>query len=161
MITLEIHINGKRLCRAGVGPHGVVTAVTTWMNRAARTRDGDVIPGKFEEAAYLAVMGGCIDAEGGDLSLDWGRPTLRVGDEVRITVVDGRRPTKPRSQQREDPQLVEKARRRHFERLKREFAKDEAEAKPQAKPAKRKPAKRKPALPKPTKRKSAKPSARR
>jgi hypothetical protein len=38
MIALEVSRNGKRLCVAGVGDNGVVTAMVVWNGRPTRTR---------------------------------------------------------------------------------------------------------------------------
>ena len=121
MITLEVHLNGKRLCRAGVGAHGVVSAITMWVNRAVRTATGDIVPGKFEEFSELSVGGLGSTSGGADVLVKWAQPRLKVGDEIRIRVVDGARPTKPRTRKRVDPKLEDKAKRREYERLKREY----------------------------------------
>jgi hypothetical protein len=30
MIAFEIHLNGEKLCRAGIGDSGVLSAIVTW-----------------------------------------------------------------------------------------------------------------------------------
>ena len=129
MILLEVHLNEKRLCRAGVGDRGVVSAVVTWVNREARDRSGATIPGEREEFAELSV-GGLAKGKGdGSLHLAWARPTLKIGDEIRIRVVEGGRRTAPRSEVRVDPKLAEKAERKHLKELKRKYEPDKASSK--------------------------------
>jgi hypothetical protein len=138
MITLEVMLNGKPLCRAGVGKHGVVSAITTWVNRAMRDARGKAIPGKREEMIDLSVSGLVTRANGANVRVEWARPSLKVGDEIWIRVVEGRKPTKAQRRERDDPNFVAKQKRRYYERLRQEHG----EAKKPARKAKVKARKR-------------------
>ncbi|HWN43414.1 MAG TPA: hypothetical protein VNW71_14395, partial [Thermoanaerobaculia bacterium] len=46
---------------------------------------------------------------------------LRVGDRLSIEVVEAKRADKPKRRYRDDPKVVERAKRRYFERLKKEL----------------------------------------
>jgi hypothetical protein len=128
MITFEVMLNGKPLCRAGVGKHGVVSAITTWVNRAVRDSRGKVAPGKREERTDLSVSGLATRANGADIRAVWARCSLEVGDEIWIRVVEGRKPTKAQSRERTDPNFVAKEKRRYYERLKQEYGEAEKPA---------------------------------
>ena len=70
MITLEVHVNDKPLCRAGVGKRGVVSVIATWVNRPARDSRGDVVAGEYEERTFLSV-GGLGHDRGADFHVRW------------------------------------------------------------------------------------------
>ena len=71
MIALLVKVNGKRICLAGIGDHGVLGAGIEWINTEHRKR--------------LAFhVGGLAD----DTFHEWTTPKLKVGDKVLIQVVE-------------------------------------------------------------------------
>lgn len=72
-----VRVNGKRLCVAGVGPNGVLTAIVHWVGGGPR-RDA--------ESDFGFHVGG-LDSRTGE-HLDYTTPRLRVGDKVSIEIVE-------------------------------------------------------------------------
>jgi hypothetical protein len=79
MIAFEIHLNGQKLCRAGIGDSGVVSAIVTWAAAAMAT-------GKRNESLFLNI-GGLINPDGKLVSWINQKP-LAVGDKVEVTIVE-------------------------------------------------------------------------
>lgn len=73
MKALEVFVNGQRLCLAGVGSEGVLTATVDWAGRAGR------------EDVFMHVGG--LDGVT-DESLEWAVPRIDVGTEITIRVVE-------------------------------------------------------------------------
>jgi hypothetical protein len=101
MISLEVEINGRRLCVAGLAS-GSVTATVATSRRKRRQR-----PGRTQlsptESAHLAVAGYTETATAHEHPW-WvspkSMPRLRVGDSVTLRVVNSTRPDKPRTRHR-------------------------------------------------------------
>jgi hypothetical protein len=79
MIAFEIRLNNQKLCRAGIGDSGVLSAIVT---RAATT----TTMGTRNESLFLDV-GGLITSEGKHASWINQRP-LVVGDEIQVSIVE-------------------------------------------------------------------------
>lgn len=73
------------------------------------------------ENIELTVKGLLHHAKNDDEHLDWIKRHLKIGDEITVRVIETSNSTRPISKRREDPQLVEKARRRYYESLKKEY----------------------------------------
>ncbi len=115
-------MNGSRICTAGVKGRGVLSAITTWVERVAHDPNtGDPIEAKFEEELTLDVGGLAQDHDGANVHLKWFGRALHIGDEIRIKVIRASHVDEPKTRKREDPDLVEKQKRRYYERLKREY----------------------------------------
>jgi hypothetical protein len=74
MKALEVFINGHRLCLAGVGEDGVMSAIVTWAG--GPEREGDI---------FLSVGG--LDSPA-DEHLRWNVPTIGVGTEILVRVAE-------------------------------------------------------------------------
>jgi hypothetical protein len=79
MIAFEIYLNNQKLCRAGIGDSGVLSAIVT---RAATT----MTTGTRNESLFLNV-GGLITPEGEHVSWINQKP-LAVGDEIQVSIVE-------------------------------------------------------------------------
>ena len=109
MRTLEIVLNGRKLCNAGVGDSGVLTAIVTW-----RFREGERAKSSRRTQDDLRLdVGGLNDLAAEDIR--WRNRPLRIGDEVRIRIGEAERATKPASRERSDPALIEKAEKKYLE----------------------------------------------
>src|SRR5262249_7253225 len=86
MLALEVYINGKRRCLAGIADDGVVSAILSWVGRGRSER------GVPQEDLTLRVGG--LDSMRGE-HLDWLKQDLAAGDEVKIRVVDVRKVDRP------------------------------------------------------------------
>lgn len=73
MIAIEVTLNGERLCSAGVGTEGVLTAILSWVRRR----------GEDNEECRLEVGGMKSSAH-----VKWLQENLSVGDEVGIKILD-------------------------------------------------------------------------
>ncbi len=114
MIAFRVSLNGKSLCTAGVRDFGVLSTIVTWVRRKPEnSRDGKSI-----EEELTADIGG-LDSKSKE-HLQWLNRPLTVGDSVTIDIVEAKRIDKPKRRYREDPKMVERAK-RYFERLKKEF----------------------------------------
>jgi hypothetical protein len=79
MIAFEIYLNDQRVCRAGIGDSGVLSAIVTW---AATT----MANGTRNESLFLN-MGGLVNPEGKHVS--WiNQKTLAVGDKILVNIVE-------------------------------------------------------------------------
>lgn len=72
MLSFNVSFNGKKLCVAGIGKHGVLSAHVTW---AASDRGEDL---------FLQV-GGLANEERSDWIY---QKPLQVGDEIRVEICD-------------------------------------------------------------------------
>jgi hypothetical protein len=73
MRAFEVRVNGKKLCLAGIGDDGVLTATVNWV-----TRDG--------KGDMFLQVGGFVSPAGEHVKWVNQRP-LRVGDEIRVKIV--------------------------------------------------------------------------
>jgi hypothetical protein len=72
MLSFNFSLNGKRLCLAGIGKRGVLSAIVAW---AGSERGEDL---------FLEV-GGLANEE----HIDWiDQKCLQVGDEIRVEICD-------------------------------------------------------------------------
>ncbi len=86
MRAFEIHLNGEKLCLAGVR-NGILGVTVNWVAR----------PGRRDEIGGFAV-GGLIDAT--KQHLEWAKRELHIGDELRIKVVEKNVVDKPRKRKK-------------------------------------------------------------
>lgn len=92
MQAFRVDLNGKRICVAGVGEHGVLSAIVDYV--------GD---GRSSEL-HLAV-GGLFTAT--EEHAEWKRLDLKVGDKVVVTVVETDSVDKPGKRYRPDSKTYE------------------------------------------------------
>ena len=103
MIGLEVSLNGRRLCTAGAGDVGVVTAIVSSVAK---------------RKALELEIGGLAE----DVDMKWAVPqSLAVGDEVNIRIVETDEPDPPATTRRDDRALAEAAERAYYERLKKKY----------------------------------------
>jgi hypothetical protein len=79
MIAFEIHLNDQKLCRAGIGDSGVLSAIVNW---SAAT----MASGTRNEGMFLN-MGGLMTPEGKHVSWINQKP-LAVGDKIQVNIVE-------------------------------------------------------------------------
>lgn len=87
MIAFEVHLNGEKLCTAGLRDLSVLTAILNW-----RQRQADDPPVNAEELGsedLRLYVGGLLKvAEGSREFLRWLDLHLKIGDEVTIKIAD-------------------------------------------------------------------------
>src|SRR5437868_4536428 len=107
MIAFEVHLNGKRICTAGVGNIGVLTASLAWRGPQPHQKDGPAI------AEYLRLdVGGLADS--GE-HLRWLDRKLKRGDVASIKVVEVDSAGEPKERQRPNP-AADLRRQKHYVR---------------------------------------------
>jgi len=121
MIAFEVFLNRKKLARAGIGSDGVLTAITTWVRH--RTPQSDGKRQRWDRDLSFSLGG--YRSSNGDVGehFKWEERKLKTGDVLTIKVITVARVDEPRRRIVEDPKLVERLQRRHYQRLKRKFEK--------------------------------------
>jgi hypothetical protein len=79
MIAFEIYLNDQKLCRAGIGDSGVLSAIVNW---SAAT----MASGTRNESLFLN-LGGLVNPEGKHVSWINQKP-LAVGDKIQVNIVE-------------------------------------------------------------------------
>lgn len=73
MLAFEVWVNGERLCTASTANTSVLIATLNWVGHAPDPLD-------FR-------LGG-VDAENREDHLKWNTPTIELGDEITIRIID-------------------------------------------------------------------------
>ncbi|MGA9391427.1 MAG: hypothetical protein WBV69_13375 [Candidatus Sulfotelmatobacter sp.] len=76
MRAFKVYLNGKKLCLAGIGDDGVLSAITNW-----------VAGGRYKAADLFLEVGGLISPTREHVKWIKQKP-LGVGDEIRVKIVD-------------------------------------------------------------------------
>jgi hypothetical protein len=98
MPVFQVYLNGKKVCTAGVGELGVLSAHVTWVRRKGEhtlTRKPHIV----EEELTLHV-GGLVTPR--EEHVRWLDHNLKAGDEVSIRVGEDAPVDRPRSRERRD-----------------------------------------------------------
>jgi hypothetical protein len=81
MRAFEISLNGKKLCVAGIGDNGVLSAIVNWT-------------GKSGEGDSSIAVGGLVGSTGEHIR--WIEPKpLQLNDELHIRIIDTDKADKP------------------------------------------------------------------
>jgi hypothetical protein len=105
MRAYEVFLNGKRLCLAGIGKDGYVSAYITYTSEINKT-DIDIVGLVASKKLYVR----------------WTRRHLRTGDEVRLKIVDRRTVDKfKKIGTVEEPEMVIERQKRMVRRMAKEF----------------------------------------
>jgi hypothetical protein len=81
MTAFEVYLNGEKLCMAGLGDAGVVSAILSWRGNQP-FKDGAAPESASIEFSVLGLT-----SQAGE-HVRWAEPKVRVGDEIRIRIVD-------------------------------------------------------------------------
>ena len=106
MHALEIYLNGKELCLAGVGNDGVLTTTITYV-RSRKRRETQL------------HIGGLILPQ--DEHVVWKQSRLRAGDELRVKVVETETVDKPQKRFPRDHFAEEKRKKRYVLQMAKQF----------------------------------------
>jgi hypothetical protein len=99
MRALEVHLNGKRLCLAGIGDDGVLTASVVSVTGRDR-------------ADQVLEVGGLVGPTDENVSWTKGK-ALRLGDRIQIKLVEASAVDKPIERHRTDPKQRLKAKKNY------------------------------------------------
>ena len=123
MIAFDVFLNRKKLARAGVGSDGVLTAMVTWVRRRSPPTNGKRRQPQWERDLSFTLAGyRSTNAEVGE-HFKWEDRKLKPGDVLTIKVIAAVRVDEPKRRIAQDPEFVERSRRRYYQRLKRKFEK--------------------------------------
>jgi len=111
MKAFEVFINGHRLCLAGVGDNGMLHALVKWARG----------PGPGED---LSLLVGGLDRPA-DESLRWESPSIGVGAEVLVRVVEAATVDPPSQRTQREKQASLDVFRIQLQRLRRYLTPDE------------------------------------
>jgi hypothetical protein len=106
MRAFEISLNGKKICLAGIGNDGVLSTTITY------------VPFRKRRETRLYI-GGLVLPQ--NEHVFWKQAILRVGDEVRLKIVEKHSVDRPRKHTPRDPAAEALAEQRHLQRLAKKF----------------------------------------
>ena len=112
MLALEVYVNGKRRCSAGIAGDGVVSAILSWIGRGRPER------GLPKEDVSLRVGG--LDSARRE-HIDWLEQDLVAGDDVRIRIVDVPKVDRPIKGSRRPVGNTTRRQKAHVRRMAKQF----------------------------------------
>jgi hypothetical protein len=112
MTAIEVHVNGKKQCIAGIARDGVVSAILSWVGR------GNEYPELPREDVSLRVGG--LDSKR-DEHVDWLTREMGVGDEIVLRIVDVRKPDPPRKGSRRSAGGTRRRQKAYARRMAKQF----------------------------------------
>jgi len=105
MRAFDISINEKKLCLAGVGERGVLSAIVNWV---AGNHGAD----------FFREVGGLANEE----QVQWVKQKpLQVGDEIRIKIVNAKSADKPLNKRRIHPAETLRSKKRYLRMMAKEL----------------------------------------
>jgi hypothetical protein len=114
--VLDVYLNDRKLCRAGVGPTGVLSAIVSWVKlEGAAAATARRLEAPLEEA-HLHVGG--LRAE---THRSWSQRPLANGDRVAVVLTRAARWDPPARTSRNDPNRRRREERAYYRRLKEKF----------------------------------------
>src|SRR5215217_3484770 len=116
MTVLDVFLNDGKLCRAGVGGEGVLTAMVSW---AKLSTQAAATARRFDRAVEETRLQ--VGGLGDDIHRTWSERDLAVGDRVSIVVGRANSCDPPARETRRDAQQAERLERDYYLRLKRQF----------------------------------------
>ena len=116
MKVFDVSVNDRKLCRAGVGADGVLSAIVTWVNLTGPAAKEARHLGRPLDETRLHVGGLRKNTHFG-----WSERNLRAGDRVTIEVSQAKTSDPPARQKRNDPARDERREREYYLRLKQKY----------------------------------------
>jgi hypothetical protein len=116
MTVFDVYVNDRKVCRAGVGRDGVLTAIVNWVKltgEAAATAREQHAP---SQETHLHV-GGLRNRT----HRQWAQRPLEPGDRVSIDIGSAPAADRPASTKKRSAKQDEELERRYYERLKAKF----------------------------------------
>ena len=117
MIAFEVFLNGNKVCTAGVGDLGVLTAMLTWVRREGKNTESKESR-NVEEELTLNV-GGFVSSK--NEHVRWTDDKLTVGDEVCIRIINLESVGPASVRSTEDPAEIERRQERYVEQMAKRF----------------------------------------
>src|SRR5262245_42545165 len=98
MVAFEVYLNGKKTCTAGIGTHGILTTIPSLATAPPNRKD------------LGFTVGGLISPRREHLR--WTERNIRVGDEIRVKIVERTAVDRPRTRKRRNPAQALRAKKR-------------------------------------------------
>lgn len=117
MTAFEVSLNGRRACVAGVPGFGVLSLVVSAVRRPPQATGRS----RTKQELRLEVAGLESRDSGPGEHLKWIARNLRAGDRVSIRVVRTATVDPPAKRHRDDPAMIQRAKRRYLAHLKKEL----------------------------------------
>ncbi len=114
--VLDVFVNGKKWCRAGVGDDGVLSAIVTWARLSGPAALG---ARKAKKSAYETRLH--VGGLAGETHRRWRGGMLKTGDRVLIKLAEAETFDPPVGEKPADTKFAEKQERRYYLKLKRKF----------------------------------------
>ena len=122
LICFVVEINGEKICTAGIdSEYGIVTAILDWVRRDLKNFSEESRNTVLEEELNFNVSAAITHGKNDIENLRWINCSLAPGDEICIKIIESDQVDEPQSKERRDPDLVDKAKREYYEKLKREY----------------------------------------
>lgn len=118
MICFDVGLNGRRLCRAGVGESGTITTFVSW------TGGAPLCPkprGRTKAGLLQLSVGGAFGSLERQEYPQWVERQIKPGDTVSITVVKADSADRYRRKDLITAESTAKLERRYYRELKRRF----------------------------------------
>lgn len=112
MTAIEVRINGKKRCVAGIAHEGVIAATLAWSRRA------DNHPDLQKEDVRFRVGG--LDSKR-DEHVEWLTHNLGIGDEIVLRIVDAVKVDSPKKEGRTPAAQVRRRQKAHVRRMAKHF----------------------------------------
>ena len=123
MICFEITINGEKICTAGIEQeYGVISSILTWVKR--KKAPAETCSEVSEEELFLDVGGLITHGNNNHENLKWLKREIEAGDEITIRVIESDSCTQSSSRTKQDPDFLEKEKRKYYKKLKKEYEND-------------------------------------
>ena len=114
MTVFDVFLNGRKVCRAGIGDEGVLTALVSWSHvRPAQERAGRT---RARIETQLQVGGLAKHSH-----RTWVGRRLNTGDRVTVSVVNADTFDRPARLESSDPARRERQEKRYYERLRQKY----------------------------------------
>lgn len=124
MLCFEVYLNDERICTAGIGSFGVLTAIVSWVSHSPAKMARwacENLPATESERVELTVCG--LGPEGVEPveNLKWVEDTLAAGDEIRIRLIEAASADVPKHRYLADPVEDERRKKEYVLRMAKEF----------------------------------------
>jgi hypothetical protein len=103
MIAFEVHINGKKICTAGLDSPGVVSQVLNW------------VKGPKGKPYMEFRIGGLVSKT--STNIGWDSRKMKVGDDVRIVLVETKKADKPIHKSKQDKRRILEYKKKNLQRI--------------------------------------------
>ena len=115
MIVLKVFLNGKRFARAGTDDMGVLSTHVTGVGKLGpRSKGTEGAPRTYDLDLHVGGLTARVGKA--DDHLRWGpRKTLKVGDEVKVRIVEGTSADRPSLQYPEKGKVNNPSDRQRYE----------------------------------------------